>query len=461
MRISNKILGFGVIFASGLGGVSSRADDVMMDGGARLTGTVRSIDEAGGLELASDLSPGPVMLSRDVVRRVSFSAKSAAAKAPGALVELANGDLLPATIESFDDRILTITSPQAGRLEIPRAALKSLEIGVRQRSVVYAGPRNLEEWSGDEGEARNWVFEHGSLIANGLASASRNFALPQQFILRFTLKWQARQIPNFQIYFADPLKEKGVPCDRYYMNFNNAGFEVKREAVKGKHFTSLHSINRNPGQCPNQELRVELRVDRKASRFHLVLNDEPEGDFVDLSPPLPDGTGITLVSNAQNGSPQEISNIEILEFDGTHLRHHAEDRGDPKTDSLISREDDRWSGHLAEIRHDDAGPLFRFKSESAAEPLEIQATDVSTVFFAAQDDKKDKDDPKDKTPDAAQAHPLVLRLSGEGALRVASCVFTEDKVSAVHPLLGPLSLRRDGIVAMERADSTAKTAPRP
>ena len=463
MRNSNIILRCGLICGCGLAG-TLRADDVIMDGGARLTGTVRSINEASVLELASDLTPEPVLLKRDAVQRVTFSAQGAAAKSPSALVELANGDLLPAAIEALDDAKLTILSPQAGRLEIPRTALKSLQLGIRQRNVVYAGPRNLNEWTGDDGEGKNWLFERASLIANGPATASRNFALPQQFILRFTLKWQPRQMPNFQVYFADPLKEKGERCDRYYLQFGGAGLEIKREAAQGKRYSTIIQLARNPSQYPDQRLRVELRVDRKGSRLHLVLNDETEGDFIDPIPAVPDGTGITLASNAQNGSAQEFTDIEILEFDDARVRHRAEDRGDPKTDSLISREEDRWSGRLLEIRHADDGPLFRFKSDFQQDPLEIQAADVSTVFFAGSGGKAGKihkEDQEDRAPAAQQDHPLVLRLCGEGSLRVASCLFTADKVTAVHPLLGPLSLRRDDIVAMERTDSTAKTAAEP
>jgi len=443
-----------------------RADDILMDGGARLTGTVRSINEASVVELDSALSPDPVLLKRDAVQKVTFNARGAVPKAPSALIELVNGDLLPANIETLDDLKLTVTSPQAGRLEIPRDSLKSLELGIRQRNVIYAGPTNLNEWTGDDGEAKNWSFEHASLIASGPATASKNFALPQQFILRFTLKWQPRQIPNFKVYFADPLKGKGESCDRYYLQFNNAGLEIKREATQGKHFSTVVQLNRNPNQYPDQQLRVELRVDRKGAKIHLLLNDEPEGKYDDpitLLPGglVPDGTGITLTNNAQNGSTQEISDIEVLEFDDARIRHRAEDRGNPKTDSLISREEDRWSGLLMEIRHTDDGPLFRFKGDFQQDPLEIRATDVSTVLFAAKDGKVDKNDKDDKKPDPQQVHPFVLRLSGGGALRVASCLFTDDKVSAVHPLLGALSLHRDGIVSMERTDSKAKTTPEP
>lgn len=448
MPNSNHMIRLGVL--CGLCG-PLLADDLTLGGGARLTGTVRSINEAGVVELASELSPQPLRMKKGTVEKVEFSAKGTTPKPPSAVVELANGDQLPANIEALDERHLTVLSPEAGRLEIPREALKSLQLGILQRQVAYAGPRNLDEWTRAEADVKNWVFDHNSLIANGPATASKNLSLPHQFILRFTLKWQAKQIPNFQVFFADPLKPKGELCDRYYLQFGGAGLEIKREAAKGKRYNTIVQLNRNPNQYPEHQLQVELRVDREGARLQLILNGEPEGEFVDPIAVVPQGTGITLVCQTQPGSPLEIREIEVLEFDDSRGRHRSEERGDPKADSLISREDDRWGGQLIEIRKSGDGQLFRFKSDFQKDLLEIPAADVSTVFFAAKGGKVAE--PAD--------HPFVLRLRGEGSLRVSSCQFSEDAVSAVHPLLGPVKFRREGILSMEQTAAKPQTAPEP
>ncbi len=451
MRTSNLILlRLGVLCGGPLCGLLL-ADDLTLGGGARLTGTVRSINEAGVVELASKLSPDPLRLQSGVVEKVEFSAKSASPAPPPALVELTNGDLLPGAIDVLDDTHLILVSPEAGRLEIPRDALKSVQLGVQQRKVIYSGPRSLVEWNGGEEAAKNWTFDQNGLIANGQATASQDLALPLQFILRFTLKWQVKQLPNFQVYFADPLKAKGEPCERYFLRFSGAGLDVKRETTKGKRYIDILQLNRTPNQYPERQLQVEIRVNRKGSRLQVFLNGESEGEFVDPLPAVPDGTGITLASTAPNGSSQEIRDIEVLELDDSRGRHHSEERGDPKSDSLISREDDRWGGRLLDIRKTDDGPIFRFKSDFQKDPLEIPQADVSTIFFAVKDGK---------VPDE-KVHPFVLRLRGEGALSVASCLFSGDAVSAVHPLLGPMNFRRQGIVALERNDPKPKPAPEP
>ncbi len=448
MRISNIIFPCIAVCLCG-SSAGLRADELTFSGGeARMTGRVRSINDAGVVELESPLSPEPVLLKSSAVGKVEFTPGGDAVVPPGSMIELANGDILPATVESMDERILTVVSPEAGRLEIPRELVACAQFGIRQRKVLYTGPLNLEEWTGGEGDKKNWSFEHGSLVANGQAAASKNLPLPQQFIIRFTLKWQLRQIPNFRIYFADPLVAKGEACDRYLLQFGAAGLEMKRESTKGRHFSTIVQLNRTPNQYPEHQLPVEIRVDRKGSRLHLFLNDQPEGEFVDPVSPTPTANGIALECNSQSGGPQEISGIEILEYDDSRGRHHDEERGNAKSDSLISRDEDRWGGHLLEIRKKGDAMVFRFKSDFQKDPLEIPETDVSTVFFAK----------KDTPPAGAKAPPFVIRLRGKGSLGVTSCRFADDGISAVHPLLGPLSLHRDGVVSLERPDAVSKNA---
>ncbi len=438
MRISNITALCAAVSCAGLS-----ADELTLSGGAsRLTGNVRSIDGAGVVILDSPHSPTPLRLRGAAVDKVEFETKNPPPEPPPGLIELTNGDRIPAGIESMDDHQLTVLSPVGGRIEIPRDALASVQLGVRNTRSIYSGPRSLEEWTENEPDAKNWTFKDGALIADGSATASRDVGLPRRFILRFTLKWQPRQTPNFQVHFADPMKVKGEPCDRYYLQFGGAGLEIKRESATGKRFNTIVQLNRTPNQYTDQLIRVEIRLNRDTSRLHLFINDEPEGEFIDPIAPLPDGSGITLVSHASNGTTQEIRAIDVIELDDLRTRHHAEDRGDPETDSLISREDDRWSGRLIDIRTSNGARVFRFKSDFQDEPMEIPEADVSTVFFASPED----------APAAGKNPPFVLKTSGEGSLSVTSCSFTEDKASAVHPLLGPLEFRRDGITAMERSE---------
>jgi hypothetical protein len=450
IRISNRFTGW--LPALLLAAPAASADDITLAAGnSRLSGEVRAIHADGAIELASPLAPQPLRLKNGAVRKVEFTALPSDAEAPGAIVELANGDRLPASVEALDGRTLTATSPHAGRVSIPRAALSSLQLGVREHKLVYSGPKNLDEWQGLDGPLKNLSIDGGALVANGQASAVRDIDLPRDFIIRFTLIWQERQMPNFQVYFADPLRPRGEASDRYYVQFNGAGIEIKREAEQGRRYNQIAALNRTPNLFPERELRVEVHVVRSTSRLKLFLNDEPEGEWEDPIGAIPKGGGIAIVSNASTGNIQRVSGIQILELDDSRTRHGAEDRGDGKQDSLISRDDDRWGGALTEIRSTASGPVFVFKSDFQNEPLEIPETDVSTVFFAK---------PAGEAGDGA-APAYRLRLRDGGSLQVSSCRFDGDSVTAGHPLLGELRLGRAGVLAFESVSAEKPEKPEP
>ncbi len=440
MRISKFRTWLGLLIACGAPGVL-RADSLLLTDHARLTGTVRSINEAGVVELATALSPEPVLLKAGAVEKVEFSTPASPPAAAGTLIELANGDLLPATIESLDDKNLNVLTADAGGLRISRAALKSLQVGVRAQKVVYRGPKNSGEWGVYADHSKIWQFANDALTANGPAQSARDFAAPPQFVLKFTLKWQSN--PMFKIYFADPLTPEAELVDRYFLQYGSAGLEIKRESSKGKRYQTVIQLPRSPDQFPANEIAVEIRVDRKTSRLHLLLNGEPEGAGVDPAGDAPQGNGVVITSSAPAGPVQEIRGIEVLELDNPGTRHRSEERGDAKTDSLISRDEDRWGGRLIGIQKGQEGAVFSFKSDFQEDPLELPEADVSTVFFA-----------KPAQTDApAPVHQFALRLRGEGSLRVSSCAFSADDVTAVHPLLGQLKIRRAGVTGLERLNS--------
>lgn len=450
MRIHNTSLRLLPLLAACAAGHAA-ADDLTLAGGeGRLSGVVRSISPAGVVELASELSTEPLLLKSGAVEKIDFSNKTSAAETPSTLVELTNRDLLPAVIESLNENQLTVVSPVAGRLEIPRNRAKSLQLGNQRREVIYQGPHSLEEWSDGGGDMKNWIFERDAMVSKGPAVASRKLPLSRQFILRFTVVWQQGvMFPNFQIFFADPLVAKGEPCNRYCLDLDGGRVAIKREAAKGKRHHTIASSNADPQRYPDCRMRMTIMVNRDMARLKLMINGESMGEFADPIADVPDGSGIAFQSTVS--SVQEVRDIEILEYDDSHKRHRSAERGDPAQDRLISREDDRWTGRLIGIRNTKDGAHFVFKTGFSDSPVEIPAADVSTVFLSG--DTSQTTEPKRPT--------FVLRLPGEGSLGISSWVFTGDSATAVHPVLGPLTFRRSGIQSIEWSPSAAGTSPKP
>ena len=413
-------------------------DQISLPDDSRLTGTVKSINVDGILELASELSPDPVMLRPEAVRKLTFAEPSDRVESPGSVVELVNDDLLPVEIISFDGNILNVATRDAGPLAIPRTFLKSIQLGIHKQRSIYSGPKSVEEWADGVEGAKNWRFIKGALTAGGPAVAAKMLELPSRFVLKFNLKWQLS--PNFMVYFADPLTPKVDQVDRYSFQFNASGIEIKRESSTGPKVQPVILLTRRPNEFSTNQMDVEIRVDRKTSRLHLLLNGEPEAAGIDPVANPPSGSGLVFISSSPSGTPQEIRAIQVSDFDDSIERHRSEGRGDPGMDSIISRDDDRWGGRLTQIRQSGEGSVFTFKSDFQETPLELLESDISTVFFVK---------PEEGASSPKQAS-WVLKLRGEGSLHMSSCVFSEKGITARHPLLGPLEIRSGGVTELER-----------
>ena len=433
------------------------ADVITLRGDARLSGELLAIDEQGGVMIRTPHSDEPLALRPDALTRISFTTPDGSPQdlrdLPSSVVVLNNGDRIPARIESLDETTLAASSPDLGSFQVPRHELHSLLLGLAPRRLIFAQNDGLNGWNRERDTNKAWSTEDNPnlLVSNGNGHISRVIEHPQHYILELTLKWTER--PNFQVSFADPLLPIGQAADRYYLQFNGAGIEIKRESSTGRRHTTIALFNRPPDLFPDNTLKIEIRVDRSKSRLHVFFNDEPEGPFADPSRNMPDGNGIALISNTPDDIRQEISGLRLLEWDATGDRQRIEDRGDPDQDSLIVRSGERFGGTLTRIRPGQDGPVYSFKSRFQEDFIEPPEDEISTIFFSFQNRE---------TPPAAQnqAPLFTLRLRGDGTLRVRSCSLDQDTLRASHPVIGPIQVRRQGLQAVEPTPNDA-APPKP
>lgn len=427
-------LAFIVIFAA------ARAEIVSLTGDTRLTGTMRSVGEAGTSELLSILSTQPIALQPEAIEKIDFNDHPVTTNPHETLIELVNGDFLTANIEKLDAQNLIANSSEIGRFTIPRTALKSILHSGQKKKPIYTGPNDAKEWIYGTDESKQWNFTNNALKANGLAYAAREFKLPNQFTLKFILKWRAS--PNLQVSFADPLAAKIEAVDRYYLQINTAGIEIKRESSKGKRFQTLILSTLAPDQFPDNQVSVEIKVDRTNSQLDLILNGELVDSCVDPSADSPQGNGISIVNSAETGLSQEIQNIEILEID------HKDSQNDKsfensENDRLIRRNNDRLEGFIVGISRVNGGNFYQFKTDSQSDPLVLSEEDISAVLF------KQSAEARRSSVD----HLFALRLTGDGLLGVSSCKFSDEYVTVIHPLIGLLKIKRTRIISLERMSS--------
>ena len=173
-----------------------------------------------------------LLLKDGIGRKNRIQRRGAPPEPPSALIELTNGDLLPATIESLDEQNLTVISPEAGTSGNPAGPPDVAQFGIQRRKVIYRD-RRASTNGPDSGENARTGLQQRSSSPTDRPLPSRKLSLPRQFILRFTLIWEEETVPNFQIYFADPLTAKGEPCDRYYLQFGGAGLGNQTRGDQG------------------------------------------------------------------------------------------------------------------------------------------------------------------------------------------------------------------------------------
>ncbi len=414
--------------------------DVSLLGGAKLTGELVAMDKDGIITLVTPISEDPLRIDGTHLMQVDFGVSEDRDGVPSQRVELINGDVLPVRVVSSDDTHLRVSSPDLGELRIPREMVSSIQLGVVPEDVIYSGPESLAGWTGDTHGARNWTYDEGRFHATGQGALSRNDVLPEKFILRFDLIWTTN--PNFRLYFADPLSESRERVDRYFMQFAGGGVEIYREAKDKNQPIPIVVLSRSPNQFPGNRLEIELRVDRTSGQIQLYLGGQLEGRYNDPIPGIPKGAGLVLTSQSSRESGLSVGGITTSRWDDEGDRHRTEDRGDGKHDSLIGRYGERFGGRLAEVRDDGEGQVYYFKSDFQEEPLQLPEEEVSMVFLAGKSGKRD----------AKNTRGLILRLRGNGEMRVSSCVFAETTITVEHPLLGSLELDRAGLTRLEQRE---------
>lgn len=421
------------------------ADEVKLDNGrVLLSGDILSIKPEGIIELVSPLSKKSLKLKSETLNEAVFSTGKTTGNSPPIMLHLSNGDTLPLhQLIDMKDNQLQAKSEVTGLVAIARHALDSAQFGIAPNPSAYVNSQNLDEWLDEENERRNWEYKAKALVANGSARASHPFNLPPNFVISFKLSWNDKNPPSFRMLFAQNSKPSDAGNDFYRLNFNNSGVHLERESSRSKRSHTLTQLRRLPSQYPQNEVAFEIRVHRESRRIELLINGEPESTCIDPIDEVPQGSTITIECNSTSGSIQQISDFSIVELTNTHARHLSEGRGNSNADILITTDDDRLAGRLLAITPSPEGNLLRFQSDFMDHPLEIPQSEVATILFAK---------PTAKTTKETPPSPLQLKLHNQGLLHIHQLELTNGNISALHPLLGKLSINKQSVHSILRTE---------
>ena len=414
------------------------ADEVVLSDGSRLSGSITELAGDGQIALNSPLAFEPFQILSDKIDRVKFQHPEKFVDDQDALFVLSNGDRFPGELEDINADIISVSTGFAGKLEIPRSFVSTVQLGVRPRKIIYSGPKNDAGWSLENG----WSYDSNRFAATRVGTASRKFEIPGSFSLHFRVAW--RNEPNMQVFFADEGLDTDTSAntDRYYLQFRASGIELKRQQSGGNQRTlPMASIPMDINEFTRSAAEIELRIDRELGFVHLVVDGKEEGKFADPLNSSPPGTGVMFRSSNGRDDIQYIDNILVREWDASANRHKEEKRGDIQKDVMITRSSDRGAGSILGMKHGSGGGSILFNAPQYPEPVAHPVDEVSTLFFAIPE--------SDSEPLTASLE-FTMGLVGRGALEISSCEISGDSLNVSHPLLGTMKVHLDAVSSLVR-----------
>ena len=120
-------------------------DHIELRDGSTLRGTVRSIEGNEKVVVDSTFSSSPIELRGSALRSIIFKpgGNDSTDRQSPELLHLANGDILPGSLQGLDSKQVSFRTIHADELKIPRDHIRSIDFGVTPQKLVYAGPKPI------------------------------------------------------------------------------------------------------------------------------------------------------------------------------------------------------------------------------------------------------------------------------------------------------------------------------
>lgn len=223
----------------------------------------------------------------------------------------------------LDDELVVLDTWYAGRLEIRRSFVKSLDI-YNQSPSFYVGPNGPEGWVATSGNLQDsWTFENRSMTSRGRNGIARKIDIPTKAKISFTTTWKSS--PYFRILLFSDDSKRSYPNTGYSLNVQQSYLALYR-----------HSRNARNNDIISESIRNLFNAE--SARFTIFLNRNKEGtsaiyiDDVRIGTWTgPDDTKLTgewLHFVPQNDNPLRFSKISVSQWDGVLPRESEPNQGE-------------------------------------------------------------------------------------------------------------------------------------
>ncbi|HWB60840.1 MAG TPA: hypothetical protein VG733_15190, partial [Chthoniobacteraceae bacterium] len=305
-------------------------DDVLrLANGDSLHGSVAGWEKAGPL-WRSAFSSQPAPFKMPGLDSILFAERPIPENATASKHEvlLANGDLLPGTVASLDAKTLALDTWYAGRLEIPRAMVRSISAA----GVIYNGPEGLDGWvNGRSPDDKSWVFDDGALSTMDNATLGRDFKLPARSRIEFDLAAGG----NFMVMVRFCFDHIDKPGSGYDFQISGTTVDLVRETPDrptiraGQQAMLENPLTKTPADAvmfadtlpmspPVARRHFDIRIDKDVRKVWLFVDKKLVQEFSGLED-LPKSGGALLFSGGQlqnQGAPLRVSKIKISRWSG-------------------------------------------------------------------------------------------------------------------------------------------------
>ncbi len=310
----------------------------------------------------------------DVLDRINLDEQSQVeAVRHASSIELTNGDFLMGDIVDLDGERLVLDTWYAGRMHIKRTMIKALNPNAQASSLVYEGPRNLENWTfNSRGNADSWTMKDDALLNLNQNSIGREIEnMPDVASIEFEIAWV--NYPSFYFcFYTDNLRSYNG--NGYTLQVNGNTVYLQRRSMRNS--SQLGRVNIEELQNADRKAHFKILVNRRKKNISLLINDKLVKHWVDTG--VFAGRGNGIVFQPQSNGPIKITNLKIMSWDGSLPDLSKEQtKSDDDQDLILFINSDKVTGELKAVKDGKAV----FQTDYA--PLEIPIERITRLTMAS------------------------------------------------------------------------------
>lgn len=362
----------------------------------QLHGLLVSIDNTGALHWRSPEAQDPIVFRPGNVAEVKLDSQQTPQGVAADRIALTNGDELPGTIVSMDDKTLLLDTNYAGRLSIARAMIRGITPASGAGSILYQGPSSLEGWTiGRMGDPRGWSFKDGALVGNSYGTIGRDVKFPDMSSAGFDVALEGNDQISIGIYADHP--DNTSNC--YMLQLSSGYAELQRfSRMSGSTVVGTAQLQNvlRPGKN-----HLELRTNKEKKSIWLVLDGKIARQWND--PADFNGAGTCLIFACQPGTMVRISNIKVTRWDGKFEDSSVAEAG-TDMDTVELANEDKVSGQLENIRDGSA----KFSSEYADMTIPLQR--IAELHLATAHSSQAATNPSDVKANFPDGGSITMQL---------------------------------------------------